>query len=80
MVQPFQQEQRDQRRPTLDQQRIPAGTHKTLHFQVLFEGFEQLNDILPINNGFGAGPARDWSSERKEGWLNSQIASRVFLS
>src|ERR1019366_5030822 len=50
MVHPFQQQHGDQRCPNLDQQRIPAGAHKTLHLQVLFEGFEQLNDILPINN------------------------------
>src|ERR1019366_4495477 len=50
MVHPFQQQHGDQRSPNLNQQRIPAGAHKTLHFQILFQGLEQLNDILPINN------------------------------
>src|ERR1019366_4450706 len=50
MVHPFQKQHGEQRCPNLNQQRIPSGAHKTLHLQVLFERFEQLNDTLPINN------------------------------
>src|ERR1039457_6498919 len=58
MVQPFQQQHGDQRCPNLDQQRIPAGAHKTLHFQVLFEGFEKQFNFPPVlvDGGDGGGP------------------------
>ena len=50
MVQPFQQQDRDQGCPNLDAQSVFAGAHEALHFEVLLERLEQLNDILPINN------------------------------
>ena len=49
-MQPFQEEQRDQGCPNLDAERVLAGADKGLHGQVLLERFEQLSDILPINN------------------------------
>ena len=50
MVQPFQQEQGDQGCPNLDAEGVFAGADEGLHGQILLEGFEQLSDILPINN------------------------------
>src|ERR1035441_6176311 len=50
MVQPFQQQDRDQGCPNLDAQGVLAGADESLHGQILLESFEQLNDILPINN------------------------------
>ena len=49
VMQPFQEEQRDQGCPNLDTKCVLAGADKGLHGQVLLERFEQLNDILPIN-------------------------------
>jgi len=51
-LQVLQHQHRDQRRPHLRPHRIGAGPHKRLDFQRLLQRFEQLNDILPINNGF----------------------------
>ena len=49
-MQPFEQEQGDQGCPNLDAEGVLAGTDEGFHGQVLLQGFEQLNDILPINN------------------------------
>ena len=49
-MQPFQEEQRDQGCPNLDAEGVLAGADEGFHGQILLEGFEQLNDILPINN------------------------------
>lgn len=51
-MQPFQQKQGDQGCPNLNAERILAGADETLHGEVLFQRLEQLNGILPINNGF----------------------------
>src|ERR1019366_6773474 len=50
MVQPFQQQDRDQGCPNLDAQGVFGGAHEALHLEILLERLEQLNDILPINN------------------------------
>ena len=50
VVQPFQQQQGDQGCPNLDAEGVFAGADEGLHGQILLEGFEQLSDILPINN------------------------------
>jgi hypothetical protein len=50
MVQLLQKQERDQGCPNLDAECVLAGAYEGLHGQILLEGFEQLNDILPINN------------------------------
>jgi hypothetical protein len=49
MVQPFQQQHGNQSSPNLNQQCVAAGSHKTLHLQILFQRLEQLTYIMPIN-------------------------------
>jgi hypothetical protein len=49
-MQPFQQEHCYQGCPNLNTQRVLTGPHEALHRQVLLQSFEQLSDILPINN------------------------------
>jgi len=49
-MQPFQDEQGDQGSPNLDAECVLASADEGLHGQVLLERFEQLSDILPINN------------------------------
>ncbi len=46
-----QHQHRNQRRPYLGLHRGGRGAHEGLDLQVLFQGFKQLGDILPINNG-----------------------------
>lgn len=45
VMQPFQQEQRDQGCPNLDAKRVFAGAHETLHSQVLFQRLEEQLDL-----------------------------------
>jgi len=40
-VQPFEQRNCEQGCPNLDAQSVFAGAHETLHFEVLFERFEE---------------------------------------
>ena len=49
-LQVLEHEQRDQSGPDLNLQGVGAGAHEGLDAQVLLQRFEQLNDILPINN------------------------------
>ena len=46
MVQPFQQEDRDQGCPNLDAQGVFTGAHETLHLEVLFERLEKKLNLV----------------------------------
>jgi len=49
-LQILEQEQCDERGPDLNLQSVGAGADEGFDAEVLLERFEQLNDILPINN------------------------------
>src|SRR5437867_6776796 len=51
-LQIFDQQHGDQGGPDLCLDRVFGGTDECLNLQRLLQGLEQLNDILPINNGF----------------------------
>jgi hypothetical protein len=41
VVQPFQQQDCEQGCPNLDAQRVLAGAHEALYFEILLESFEE---------------------------------------
>src|ERR1039458_9496335 len=57
MVQPFQQENRDQSCPNLDAQGVFGGAHEALHLEILLERLEKQLDFpaVLVDGGNGGG-------------------------